>query len=217
VSKVHETEQETREVVLHDPDCALVALAKDGVHSAFTEICARHEKMIYRILRRILMNDEDAEDALQECFLRVYSHIAKFDGRAKFSTWLTRIAINTALMTLRKRTHRPTRSIDELDESELACLLFPLQGPVNPEDQLQHSEMAAILRAAIHRLPPTLRDVTEIRISENRSVKEVAKITGISVAATKSRLLRARSLLFAELEPFATGRLLNMPSPPMKS
>jgi RNA polymerase sigma-70 factor (ECF subfamily) len=188
------------EYTIHDPDGELVVLSKEGVHSAFTELCERHEYMIYRVLKRILANNEDTEDALQDCFLRAYSHIDRFDGRAKFSTWLTRIAINTALMVLRKRSRRPLQSIDEMEESELACVLYPLSTSLDPEAQFQRDEISKILRSAIHCLPPNLRDVTEIRLSADLSVRQIAQQIGISEAATKSRLLRARGELSARLQ-----------------
>jgi RNA polymerase sigma-70 factor (ECF subfamily) len=192
--------RQTPEYTFHDPDGELVVLSKEGVHSAFTELCKRHESMIYRVLKRILANNEDAEDALQDCFLQAYSHIDRFDGRAKFSTWLTRIAINTALMVLRKRSRRQLRSIDEMEESELACVLYPLSTSLDPEAQFHRDEISKILRSAIGCLPPNLRDVTEIRLSADLSVREIAQQIGISEAATKSRLLRARGELSARLQ-----------------
>jgi RNA polymerase sigma-70 factor, ECF subfamily len=186
---------------LDDPDEELIVLAKQGVDFAFSELCRRHQTMTFRIVRRILKNDEDAEDALQESFVRVYLHNASFDGRSKFSTWLTRIAINTAPMSLRKRNRMPAYSTDELTEGEVHRYLPLSNLPSSPEVELQRSETSELLRLAIRRLPANLREVTEIRQAGDHSVAETAGITGLSVAATKSRLLRARVKLSEKMRP----------------
>jgi RNA polymerase sigma-70 factor (ECF subfamily) len=193
--------EDSKSITLDDPDEQLIVLAKQGVDSAFSELCRRHYTMTYRVVRRILKNDEDAEDALQESFVRVYLHIASFDGRSKFSTWLTRIAINTALMAIRKRNRMPAYSTDELTEGEVHRY-HPLWSlPLSPEVALQRSETSELLRLAIRRLPANLRKVTEIRHAEDHSVAEIAGITGLSIAATKSRLLRARVKLSEKMRP----------------
>jgi len=129
--------------------------------------------------------------------MKVYVHLKTFDGRAKFSTWLTRSTINSALMSLRRRT-RAEISMDLLDgetrrSNEIA------DRKTNTEDLLVQHETAEHLRLAIGRLRPTLRSVVQVYQSNEGSLKEVAELTGISVAATKSRLLRARQILRTRL------------------
>jgi RNA polymerase sigma factor (sigma-70 family) len=173
------------------PDNSLVALAKNGEHHAYVELCKRHSAMVLRTINRITRNKEDSEDALQDSLLRAFTHLPTFDGRSTFSTWLTRIAINSALMILRKKRARPESSFDDD-----AWGYFQIPDPsLDPERRFFSREGKRVLRQAVHSLPPLLRDVTVIRYAQEASLGEVAELTGISVAAVKSRLLRARNSL----------------------
>jgi RNA polymerase sigma-70 factor, ECF subfamily len=176
-------------------DESLVAAAKQGFHLAFVEVCKRHSRCIFVAAYRITKNREDAEDACQDATLKAFVHLKTFDGRAKFSSWLTRIAINSALMILRQRRRRNETSIDAPLDGETGVTL-DVTDPAKDVDMayIEH-ERNVRLRKAINRLRPALRDVLEIRLSSDGSVQEIAQQAGISVAAAKSRLIRGRQTL----------------------
>ncbi|HET7107621.1 MAG TPA: sigma-70 family RNA polymerase sigma factor [Candidatus Acidoferrum sp.] len=174
----------------------LIAAAKNGHGGAFGVLCERHEEMILRVTFRITRNREDAEDAVQDSFLSAFVHLSNFDGRSRFATWLTRIAINSALGQLRKK--RGVREIP-MDEPSPAGearpqLEIPDRAP-NPEENYQLREREDLVGAAVRRLRPRNRKVVEIHQMGEFSVKETAKILGISVAATKARMFHARAAL----------------------
>ncbi len=170
----------------------LVLLAKNGDGYAYSELCRRHSKRVFKTVRRLTRTHEDAEDVLQESLLKALIHLGGFDGRSSFSTWLTRIAINSALMMMRKRRSRPEQSIDWEEESGPVRYLQLADSRLSSEDQLHINERNSRIRGAIGKLPPKLRIPLELQLSEDVPVRELATLLGISVAATKSRLLRAR-------------------------
>ena len=178
----------------------LLSAAQAGHEWAFVELCYRRSKRILFTLSRITKNREDAEDAFQESVLKAFIHFGDFNQNSSFATWLTRISINSALMILRKRRIRPEVSIDEpIDESEK-----PLQWEIadrrpNPEQYYIQSESHRRLQLAISRLPTDYRRVFEIRQRSEGSMKEIAEEAGITIAATKSRLLRARKALHGSI------------------
>ena len=180
-------------------DDILVRAAKLGDRSAFGELWERHSNAIFKVAYRITKNQDDAEDVIQEAWMRAYVHLNSFDGRAKFSTWLTRIVINSALMTLRRKRAKPQTSMEIADGETWQPREFADQTK-NVEELYARHERVERLRRAICHLQPTLRNVVELRQSDDRSVKEIAELAGISVAATKSRLLRARKILRKALE-----------------
>jgi RNA polymerase sigma-70 factor (ECF subfamily) len=154
----------------------------------------RHSSPAFTVAYRITRNRNDAEDVAQDAWMKAYVHLKTFDGRAKFSTWLTRIAINSALMTLRRRHTHPETSM-EITDGEI-WKHWEIEDPTKDVEELYaRRERVERLRQAICRLQPTLRNVVEIYQSNDRSVKEIADLAGISVAATRSRLLRARKIL----------------------
>ncbi len=175
-------------------DEVLVAATKLGDCAAFAELWTRHSNTAFRMAYRITGNRDDAEDVIQDAWMKAYVHLKTFDGRAKFSTWLTRIAINSALMILRRRRAHPETSM-EVTDGETWQQWEIADQTKNIEELYARHERVERLRRAIHRLQPTLRSVVEIHQSNDRSVKEIADLAGISVAATKSRLLRARKIL----------------------
>jgi len=181
-------------------DEVLVAAAKLGDHLAFVELWTRHSNTAFRMVYRITGNQEDAEDVIQDAWIKAYVHLNTFDGRAKFSTWLTRIAINSALMILRRKRARPETSMETTDGDPWPYRQIA-DRTKNVEELYARHERVERLRRAICHLKPTLRNVVELRQSSDRSVKEIAELAGISVAATKSRLLRARKILRKALEP----------------
>jgi RNA polymerase sigma-70 factor (ECF subfamily) len=180
-------------------DEVLVAAAKLGDRLAFVELWARHSDTAFGLVYRITGNHEDAEDVIQDAWIKAYVHLNTFDGRAKFSTWLTRIAINSALMILRRKRARPETSM-EITEGDIWPYREIADQTKNVEELYARHERVERLRRAICHLQPTLRNVVELRQSDDRSVKEIAELAGISVAATKSRLLRARKILRKALE-----------------
>jgi len=169
----------------------LVVAAQHGSREAFGELCQPRAKLILQKVQRITRNREDAEDALQDSFLRAFVHIKDFDGRSKFSTWLTRIAINSALMILRKRRHSAEFSLS--DEESKGVWELSDQLP-NPEILYAQRERVSVLLAAIENLRPRIREVLELQLEEE-SLMETAQILDISVGAAKARLFHARAAL----------------------
>lgn len=176
-------------------DEALVAASKRGDHSSFVELWTRHSNRAFKVVYRITGNRYDAEDAIQEAWMKAYMHLNTFDGRAKFSTWLTRIAINSALMILRRKRAHPETSMDWSANDETWQQWEIADERANVEEQYVKKETERHLRRAIHCLRPALRTVIEIQQAHGSSVKEMSEVAGISVAAAKSRLLRARIVL----------------------
>jgi RNA polymerase sigma-70 factor (ECF subfamily) len=178
----------------------LIMAAKSGDRSAFGELWTRHSRSTFKMAYRITGNQNDAEDVVQDAWLRGYVHLNTFDGRSKFSTWLTRIAINSALGHLRRKRARPETSM-EIRDGETWKHWESADESKNTEELYARHERIELLRSAISRLQPTLRNVVEIYQTNDRSLKETADLAGISVAATKSRLMRARRILRKTLDP----------------
>jgi RNA polymerase sigma factor (sigma-70 family) len=176
-------------------DDALVLAAQAGDEGAFTELWVRHSGMILHVLMRITRNREDAEDALQETFLKAFAHLSRFEGRAKFSTWLTRIAVNSGLMILRKRRNRPTMSMDSQFNGETGKQYDLEDHRLDVEKSYLKTECGAQVESAVARLKPTLSVIIRHQLSNDCSVAETAESHGLSVGATKSRLARARRVL----------------------
>jgi RNA polymerase sigma-70 factor (ECF subfamily) len=177
-----------------------VAAAKDGDHQAYAELCRRHSKQILRTILRITRDAADAEDTLQETLLKAYVHIGRFEGRSAFSSWLTRIAINSALMTSRKKRSHYVYSLEGGVGRDDFKLPEPSETAYNPEESCISNAFENECVRAIRYLSPTLRVVVQIRYREDASVAQIAEMLSISEAAVKSRLLRARSKIRAHLE-----------------
>jgi RNA polymerase sigma factor (sigma-70 family) len=177
-------------------EAQLVSAAKRGHEAAFGELWECHAKRIFHTTLRITRNREDAEDALQDSFLSAFVHLRSFDGRSSFSTWLTRIAINSALMKLRRK--RSCREVS-MDESAGAGDTLPryelADWHPDPEARYAQGEQQRIVAGAVCNLRPTLRNVVEIGELQEGSMKETARRLGISVAAAKGRLFHARAAL----------------------
>jgi RNA polymerase sigma-70 factor, ECF subfamily len=181
-------------------DESLVVRAQNGECWAYTELCRRHRVLVSSIVQRITKNSHDTEDVLQDCWMKAFVHIKTFDGRSSFSTWLTRIAINSALMILRKRRWHLEASLDDQGDADLMRPLEVAEPSDDPEEYLIRLERQLRVRRAIQGLPPSLRKVTEIRQSLDISVQELAAMTGLSISAAKSRLRRARIALREPLQ-----------------
>jgi RNA polymerase sigma-70 factor (ECF subfamily) len=174
----------------------LVTRARAGDAQAFTELVNRYERKIYRLAKHITQNDEDAEDVLQDAFLKAYEHLDTFQGNSKFYTWIVRIAVNEALMRLRKRKSDRTVPLDEpIDTGEETVTREIAVWEDNPEQQYSREEMHDILDQAVESLKPDFRTVFALRDIEELSTEETAEALGISIPAVKSRLLRARLAL----------------------
>ncbi|MEJ5369241.1 MAG: RNA polymerase sigma factor [Bryobacteraceae bacterium] len=171
----------------------LVERAQAGDMEAFAELVRRYERRIYRMARQITQNDEDAEDVLQESFLKAFQHLDSFQGQSKFYTWVTRIAVNESLMKLRKRKSDRTVSLDENIETDEEPIVREIAvWDDTPETKYSQEELRQILDKAISSLKPIFRTVFILRDVEELSTEETAEVLGLSIAAVKSRLLRAR-------------------------
>jgi RNA polymerase sigma-70 factor, ECF subfamily len=174
----------------------LLAQARSGHSEAFDALCQPQKRRLLRNTYRITRNREDAEDALQDSFLKAFLHINTFDGRSAFSTWLTRIAINTALMIIRKR--RSSRVTDmgisgKLGADEIEWDVT--DHAANPEQSYAQREIESILASEIRALRPTIRTAMEMHQLQDLSTSEMAGRLGISVAAVKSRLFHGKAAL----------------------
>jgi RNA polymerase sigma-70 factor (ECF subfamily) len=184
-------------------DAALVARAQGGDSTAFEELIGRYERKVFRLAKNITNNQHDAEDVLQDTFLKAYSHLDGFQGNSKFYTWLVRIAVNEALMKLRKRKSDRTVSMDdEIDTGEDSIVREIAVWEDDPEQRYSHEEIKSILEEAVAGLRPTFRTVFVLRDIEELSTEETARILDLSVPAVKSRLLRARLQLREKLTRF---------------
>lgn len=177
-------------------DLELVAATRAGSNAAFEELQARYSRRLYRRILSITRNHEDAEDALQDTFLRAHVALGSFEGRSQFASWLTRIAINSALMVLRRRRTRAEVPFELSLESDEPVLSIDVRdSALNPEqlyDLRQRSDRA--LRA-ISKLNANLRTPMTTWIEQDGSMKEVARTLDLSLATVKARLHRARKQL----------------------
>jgi RNA polymerase sigma factor (sigma-70 family) len=174
----------------------LVEAAKNGHSTAFDTLSGRYREQLLRAARRITRSNEDAEDAVQDSLLNAFVHLRNFDGRSSFGTWLTRIAINSALMNLRKKRGSREIATDYNAEYGADGLRYEVaEWRPNPERQYVQSEKESLLKKAIRGLRPTLRVVVEMQALQESSVRETAEAIGISMAATKGRLFHAKKVL----------------------
>jgi RNA polymerase sigma-70 factor, ECF subfamily len=188
-------------------EMALVRRAKRGDDQAFEELVRRYDRNVFRIAQHITQNREDAEDVVQEAFLKAYGNLAKFQEQSKFYTWLVRIAVNEALMKLRRRKPERTVSLDEDVKTEDDSLPREVADwSPNPEQMFNQAELRDILTRTIQGLPAGFRTVFVLRDVEGLSTEETAQALDLSVPAVKSRLLRARLQLRERLNRFFQKR-----------
>ncbi len=181
----------------------LVARAREGDTAAYNQLMTRYSPKIYRLAKHITQHEEDAEDVLQETFLKAFEHLGDFQGQSKFYTWIVRIAVNESLMKLRKRKSDRTVPLDEpLDTGEDTVVREIAVWDENPEQQYSREELGQILDEAVQGLRPVFRTVFVLRDIEELSTEETAEALGISIPAVKSRLLRARLQLREKLTRF---------------
>ncbi|HEX3052554.1 MAG TPA: sigma-70 family RNA polymerase sigma factor [Aggregatilineaceae bacterium] len=189
---------------------ALIARLRAGDQSAYAQLVEEHASRVYRLALRMMGNEADAEDVLQETFLSAFKSIDHFESRSSLSTWLYRIATNAALMRLRRKEPEQV-SVDEPLESEEGDLM-PRQFfdfCCLPEEDLLRDEARAEMQRAINELPATLRSVFLLRDIEGLSTEETAEALDLSISAVKSRLMRARLKLRERLSAyFSQGAVL---------
>jgi RNA polymerase sigma-70 factor (ECF subfamily) len=184
-----------------DSDGALVAAAKYGDAQAFEELVFRHERRVLAVAQRITNNREDAEDVVQESFHKAFRHLSDFQEKSRFSTWLTRIAMNEAFMLLRRRRGALEVLPESHDDSaEFAPEAFVDQSPT-PEESCWRRERRELLTEAINRLGPKIRRTIQLRDIEGRSAEETARILGTSINAVKARLFHGRRKLRGTVNP----------------
>jgi RNA polymerase sigma factor (sigma-70 family) len=192
-------------------DCAaeqqLVAAVKSGDASAFETLVKRHERKIFALAFRYTRVREDAEDVVQETFQKAFIHFHKFEGKSSFSTWATRIAINQALMLLRRRRALSEVTIDDSSSHEETTPASELAdaGP-DPETTYVQKEEAQILSAAMRRLRPGMRGAIELCDLRELSNLEAAARLGVSVGTVKARVFHARRKLGETLRPYMRSR-----------
>jgi RNA polymerase sigma-70 factor (ECF subfamily) len=185
---------------LEKPESRLVAEAQSGDNEAFEELVNRYERKIYRLALRLTGNTQDAEDVLQESFLKAFEHLPEFRQDSRFYTWLVRIAVNEGLMKLRKRrSDRAEPMEDVVDEDGQAMPREFRDWKPNPEQIMSQEEMENVLLNAARKLPPSLRTVFMLRDVEELSTDETAEALNLTPGAVKARLFRARFHLREEL------------------
>lgn len=175
-------------------DEVVVARVLAGETTLFEVLMRRHNRRVYRAARAILKSEADAEDAMQETYVTAYQHLADLEGRTKFSTWLVRIAVNTALQRLRR-----ARIAAGIDDADLEEATMASGHPRSPEEAASDVEVRAVLEETIDALPPAFRAVFVLRAVEEMSGPETAEALGIPEETVRTRLHRARSLLRDEV------------------
>ena len=192
-------------------DSELVAATKCGNTEAFDQLVFRYERRVLAVAQRIVNNREDAEDIAQESFQKAFLHIGSFQEKSLFSTWLTRIAMNEALMVLRRRRRTFEVSHESPDDGAKPIESTYADNRANPEQSCRRQEQTRLLSEAINRLSPKLRRTILLYDIQEHSINETARILGTSIAAVKSRLNHGREKLRETINPghqfgiFATG------------
>jgi RNA polymerase sigma-70 factor, ECF subfamily len=182
---------------------ALLLAAKAGDLVAFEILCKQAASTVFHLARRIMRNNEDAEDVVQESFQQAFIHLQRFNGDSRFSTWLSRIAINAALMKLRKKHRFWEVSLDESAETEQPSTHVDVEDQaLNPEQLFAQKERQRILSQVMNELTPGTRKAIELRELGERSTEETAQILGISVTAVKARVFHGRRRLRERLNRF---------------
>jgi RNA polymerase sigma-70 factor (ECF subfamily) len=177
-----------------DKDAELVRSVLAGDPAAFEELVRRHEKRVYRVAMAITRNEADAEEALQDTFLKAFRKLGEFRAESRFTTWLTRIAINEGL--LRRRSRKPTVSLDEPEADPEVMLPKRTESwYADPEKQYAQLELRRIVQEAILQLPESYRVVFILRDVEGLNTVETGEALGLTVPGVKSRLLRARLMM----------------------
>ena len=186
-------------------DADLVSLAQQGSEAAFGELVKRHGRVLLQTAMSILRNREEAEDELQNAWWKGWQNIRRFEGEARFTTWMTRIVMNQCLMRLRHEGRARFVYLDEPLDGDSGRALELRDGGAGPELDLGRREVEGLVRREIGRIPPMLRKALVLRDVDQLPMPEVAGELGISLAAAKSRLLRGRHELKERLEKYCGG------------
>jgi len=182
---------------------AFLVAAKRGDSAAFDTLCKQSANAVFHLARRIMRNNEDAEDVVQESFQQAFVHLKSFNGASRFSTWLSRIAINAALMKLRKKHRLWDVSLDESVETEESSSRIDVEDQgLSPEQLYVQQEHQRMLSEAMNQLTPGMRKAIQLRELDERSTEETARIMGISVSAVKARVFHGRKRLRERLNHF---------------
>jgi RNA polymerase sigma-70 factor, ECF subfamily len=172
-----------RQRMIAREECAFLVAAKRGDSAAFEMLCKQSANTIFHVARRMMRNNEDAEDVVQDSFQQALIHLQSFNGDSRFSTWLSRIAINAALMKLRKKRHLWDVSLDESAESEPSSSRLDVEDQgLNPEQLCAQKEQQRILSEAMNHLTPGMRKAIELRELGERSTEETVRILGSPLA-----------------------------------
>jgi RNA polymerase sigma-70 factor (ECF subfamily) len=203
------------------------AVCKD--EAAIRAILQANNDRLYRIARSIVRDDGEAEDVLQEAYLRAFSALATFRGESSLATWLTRIVFNEALQRRRRKIDLPAAQIEAPPAPGAQIIDFPLSGQqsIDPERTMAQRELCRLLERAIDALPDEFRTVLVARVIEDMSIEETADLLGLQAGTVKTRLHRARRLLkaalaehlgslFSDVFPFAGQRCERMTSTVME-
>jgi len=184
--------------VSDDPDFEIVVRVRDGETDAFEELVRKHGRRVYRSLLGILGSAEEAEDALQDAFLKAFLHLPNFEGRSRFSTWLVRIAINTGLQRVRSR-----KEVDSLDEENEEFRPRNIQAwSDTPEEFYSREELRRLVEKEVMKLPVKYRVALMLRDLEELSTEEAAAALGLSIPGLKARVLRGRLMLRESMVPY---------------
>jgi RNA polymerase sigma-70 factor (ECF subfamily) len=199
VMEAQRREREPRVAPSPLSDDELIEQIRAGHRELFEHLMRRHNARVYRAARAILHDEAEAEDVMQDAYVRAYEHLAEFEGRSKFSTWVTRIAVNEALLRVRRG-----KRFDPLDtHTEEPSMSAP--SSTSPEQQASDVEMRAVLEKAVSQLPDEFRSVFVLRAVEGMSGAETAECLGIGEETVKTRLHRARGrlqeMLLVSIEP----------------
>ncbi|HEY0725012.1 MAG TPA: peroxidase-related enzyme, partial [Pyrinomonadaceae bacterium] len=198
VRQIIEPDSAAGEFVSDDPDFEIVARVKNGDTDAFEELVRKHGRRVYRSLIGILGTPEEAEDALQDAFLKAFQHLPNFEARSRFSTWLLRIAINTGLQRLRSR-----KSFDSLDEESEDFRPRNIQAWTDsPEEYYSREELRGLVEKEVMKLPPKYRVALMLRDLEELSSEDAAAALGLTVPGLKARVLRGRLMLRESMVPY---------------
>ena len=187
-------------------ELTLVSAARAGDVEAFGQLVKRYDRLIFRVVRPMTENVQEAEDVVQEAFVKAFCNIKSFEGRSAFSTWLTRIAVNEALGRLRHRQKFPLSPLEFVSsEEDKVVELQVASSEANPEEQCSEGELRRALARAVRRLRPRLRAVFVLRDVQGMSAQQTAEILNITVGTVKARLFRARQRVRQMLMPYVTG------------
>jgi len=185
-------------------DAATVALARDGNSEAFRALVERHSRAIYRLAHRMTGNPSDAEDVVQETFLKAYRQLGRFESRANFSTWLHRIAVNCSIDLIRSRPHREAAH-DAADLEEIGTLGTQDTAQRTPERLMLSTEVQDRITEAMSMLSQRERAAFVLRHFEGHSIEDISRSLGMKSNATKHSIFRAVRKMRAALEPFVAA------------